>query len=160
MGVSVFYFSVVIFIPLIMISVYIFLKSKKNANIEHDKLKINIVRSVSIKISLFAIYAISMMLAHYEYWLNLMHWLTGGIVTSNNWTFLHQAVLGWDSWYDIIYYWIALFITYLIVLLLIFIIYKKYDIRLYKNNNYVASTFNIGLYPFMVISFIGWVYKW
>lgn len=160
MGIFVFYFSIVVFLPLITISVIMFFTSKNNAKIEYEKLKINTVSSAKIKISLFAIYAISLMLAHYEYWLDLMYWLTGQRVSPFNSTFLRQAVLSWDSWYEIIDYWSALLTTYLLVSILTFVIYKIYNIRLYKINNYIASSFNIGLYPFMVISFIGWVFKW
>ena len=160
MGILVFWGSIVIFIPLIIISIYLFIKTRKNAIIEYQQLKLRLNQPSRTIIALFATYTICLMLAHYEYWQRLLSWLTGHLITSNNWSFLNNAVLGWDSWFDIFDYWIALIITYSVISFFLFIICNKYNIRLFKNNNYIASIFNLGLYPFMVISFLGWIYKW
>ena len=171
MGLLVFILSIAVFIPIFIFSKYLYLQSRKAEKIESAQLAETRANPAHVKIILFSVYAICLMLAHHEYWLKLvMHFWRAQSVNlglmrdygSSSFDVIREisyAVLGWDNWYHIFYYWEALLITYTILTSILFILYKIYNIRLFQNNNYVGSLYNIALYPLMVVSFINWAFK-
>ena len=162
-GIIVFFALIAVFTPLTIWSVYWFFKTRKPANLEFNQWKTKVKKPQYLRIALLSIYAIGMMTAHRDYWLEMLYRMINDerhVYFDTAWHSTWQAIIGWDSLQPIVEDWGALIIIYVVVSLFLFFIDKKYNIQLYKNNKFVASTFNLGLYPFIILSFIGWMYKW
>ncbi len=159
-GFLVFIGSIVVFIPLFIASLLFMIKAKAKADIELNNLKLIYGTCGRVRTELFVLYTALMIGFYYEFWVKI---LIETLVDTPPPTLAYYIVKGlvdWDSWGYVFIYWQSLVIVYLIALIRVYFFNKSRHIKLFHNNNYVASVFNLGLYPFMVIGFIGWITKW
>lgn len=159
-GLAIFVLLIFIFIPIFIVSVAYLLIYKKASDKELSNLKFPSIRAQSAaqsaKARLYRFYGIVLILFYFGFWLKpLVLMISGepGIIHH----FL-RGIMSWDSLGDIVVYWSVL----LGIFLFSYIIEscKKNNIRLYDTNKYIASVYLVGLYPFILISFIGWAGSW
>ena len=157
-GLLIFALCILIFIPIFIVSGVYLYRYKKASATEIKILRPQGIKARSAKIGLFGFYGLALLVIYYEFWLTLLAKLLGfgdepGII----YRFL-RGVMSWDNLDDILIYWFFLVCIFLFVFLVVSI--KQHNYRLYDTNKYVATVFLVGLYPFIVLSFIGWAGSW
>lgn len=159
-GFAVFVLCIIIFIPIVIVSVAHLFKYRKASAKELSNLKFPSIRvqsvAQSMKIRLYRFYGIALIIFYFGFWLKPMLL----VISGEPGIIYHvlSGVMSWDSLSDIVIYW---FILLGIFLFSYFIeSFKKHNIRLYDTNKYIATVYLVGLYPFILISFIGWAASW
>lgn len=155
-GIAVFVLCIIIFIPIFIVSVAYLFKYKTASAKELSDLEFPSIRAQSAKARFYRFYGIALILFYVGFWLKPL-----SLIISGEPGIIHhllRGIMSWDSLGDIVVYWSVL----LGIFLFSYVIesYKKHNIRLYDTNKYIATVYLVGLYPFILISFIGWAGSW
>jgi len=159
-GLFIFFASIIVYVLLLIISITIFNSSKKAASIEAANIELNYSRTLRPRTDIFFMYAALLMAFYYEFWLGVLVKILVDTGEPELSFAILEGISDWDSWGEIAIYWRSLLIVYAIVLIRLFLFDKKYDIKWYNYNNYVAASFNLLLFPFMLLGFVDWAFQW
>jgi hypothetical protein len=159
-GLFIFFASIFVFVLLLIISIAVFKSSKKAASAEAANIELNYSRTSRPRTDIFFMYAALLMAFYHEFWLGVLEKLLVDIGDPGLFIYILEGISDWDSWGEIAVYWRSLLIVYVIVLIRLFLFDKKYGIKWYNYNNYVVASFNLLLFPFMVLGFVDWAFQW
>jgi len=159
-GIFIFFASIIVYVLLLIISIAVFNSSRKAASIETANIELNYSSTLRPRTDIFFMYAILLMAFYYEFWQWALVKLLVDTGDPGLFVYILEGISDWDSWGEIAIYWRSLLIVYAIVLIRLFLFDKKYDIKWYNYNNYVAASFNLILYPFMLLGFVDWAFDW
>ena len=153
--------SILIYLPVFIWSFYFYYNTKNLSKQENEAFNTH----TPLKITLVFLYVIAILsnknfgsvIGHAinytidRNWFWLVYWLKHDI---------KRAVLGWDDWNDITYYWISILVAYLIGFALAYVTEKLNKGSLYKFNAHNLALFIIFIHPFIIISMLGRLLGW
>ena len=158
LGIAVFLLCILVAAPVMIASGFYLYRFRRDAATELENFAKTGRRARWIRVEIYLAYGVLLALFYSEFWTTVLAKITGfdddpGLIYR-----VLTGVMSWDNLSDILIYLAVLGCGLLLITLVD--VASGRGTGLYKTNRYVALVYLVGLYPFVILSFIGWAASW